>query len=106
MSLSPKADARPEDRHLDALCEALTNLDSVEDFRIFLQDLCTPAELRSMADRWRVARLLAEGISYRTINERTGVSTATITRVARSMTYGARGYQTLLERIKEPLHAE
>ena len=106
MPLSHKDDSRAEDRYLDELCEALVHLQSADDFRMFLEDLCTPAELRSMADRWRVARLLAEGISYRTINERTGVSTATITRVARSMTYGARGYQTLLARIKEPINAE
>lgn len=106
MSLPTQADKRAEERFIDELCNDLIKLGTPANFRSFLDDLCTPAELRSMADRWRVARLLAEGISYRTINERTGVSTATITRVARSMTYGARGYQTLLNKIKESADAE
>jgi len=89
-------------RSMNDLFAALTRLESSEEFRAFFADLCTPAELRSMADRWRVARLLKEGMPYRVINERTGVSTATITRVARSMTYGANGYQILLKRLEEP----
>ncbi|MFW7381857.1 MAG: YerC/YecD family TrpR-related protein [Oligoflexus sp.] len=100
MSLIANHDGE-DGKALDDLFASLTKLRSSDEFKAFFDDLCTPAELRSMADRWRVARLLKQGISYRTINERTGVSTATITRVARSMTYGANGYQILLKRLEE-----
>ena len=82
---------------LEELYTALQQLKSIDDFGRFFSDLCTPGELASMADRWMVARLLHEGVPYRTISERTGVSTATITRVARAIGYGAGGYQLILE---------
>lgn len=83
------------------LCEALLRLETPEECRKFLEDLCTPQELHALADRWRVARLLAKGVPYRRIYDQTGVSTATVTRVSRSLTYGAGGYQRALERQKE-----
>jgi len=95
---SGKANEHWDDRYLTELFEALRSVGSIEEFRRFFDDLCTPAELRSMADRWRVAKLLDQGLSYRVINEKTGVSTATITRVARSLTYGTGGYRTVLQR--------
>ncbi len=98
MSQTGKASEHWDDRYLNDLCKALASFHDATECRSFLEDLCTPAELRSMADRWRVARLLKEGFSYRLINEKTGVSTATITRVARAMTYGANGYARALER--------
>ena len=82
----------------DALFDAILSLETREECYNFFEDLCTPAELRSMADRWRVAKLLDQGLSYRVINEKTGVSTATITRVARSLTYGTGGYRMVLQR--------
>src|SRR4051794_16476249 len=82
------------------LFSAFLKLESLEDFRKFFKDLCTPAELQSMADRWKVAQLLHEGLPYRTIYERTGVSTATVTRVARCLEYGE-GYRVLLQRTKK-----
>jgi TrpR-related protein YerC/YecD len=81
----------------DALCRALLKLRTLEDARLLLQDLCTPAELADMAGRWKVARLLDQGIPYRRIQELTGVSTATITRVARSLQFGS-GYRAALNR--------
>lgn len=101
MTQTGKLDEHWDDRFLSELYHAFTKLKSAEEFQALFEDLCTPAELRSMADRWRVARLLKEGMSYRTINEQTGVSTATITRVARTMTYGTKGYQILLDRTEE-----
>jgi TrpR-related protein YerC/YecD len=83
--------------HLAELFEAIRTTSSLDECREFFEDLCTPAELRSMADRWRVARLLENGVPYRAIYEMTGVSTATITRVARAMSYGSGGYRTVLE---------
>lgn len=84
--------------HREELFEAIQSAESIEDCRRFFEDLCTPSELRSMADRWRVAQLLESGVPYRSINEQTGVSTATITRVARAMTYGSGGYKNVLSK--------
>ena len=87
-------------KFLADLFEDISRLKDRDEIQDFFEDLCTPSELRSMADRWRVAQELENGKPYRAINDETGVSTATITRVARSLTYGAKGYRTLLERKK------
>lgn len=81
------------------LSEALLSLESAQEVRKFLEDLCTPAELEAMVDRWRVAQLLDQGYSYRDIREMTEVSVTTIGRVARFMEMGAGGYRTALQRI-------
>lgn len=66
------------------LCAALLTPRNPEEMGLLLSDLCTPAEIRTLAERWHVARLLAETkLSYRDIHEATGVSTTTIVRVAR-----------------------
>ncbi|MGO1719423.1 MAG: YerC/YecD family TrpR-related protein [Luteimonas sp.] len=75
-----------------ALTQALAALERPDEVAAFLQDLCTPAELEAMADRWRVVPLLLEGVPYREIHERTRVSVTTIGRVARCIEYGAGGY--------------
>ena len=67
--------------------------------KAFLQDLCTPAELEAMVDRWRVAQLLERGLSYREINDLTEVSVTTVGRVARFIEFGAGGYRTALDRL-------
>ncbi|QDH70397.1 YerC/YecD family TrpR-related protein [Marilutibacter alkalisoli] len=79
------------------LAEVLAALPAPELMQAFLEDLCTPAELEAMADRWRVVPLLAQGISYREIHDQTGVSVTTIGRVARTMERGAGGYSAALE---------
>ena len=85
------------------LSEALLSLESAQEVREFLEDLCTPAELEAMIDRWRVAQLLDQGYSYRDIREMTEVSVTTIGRVARFMELGAGGYRTALNRLgKKP----
>ena len=66
--------------------------------RAFPEDLCTPAELEAMSDRWKVVPLVAEGVPYREIHERTSVSVTTIGRVARTFERGAGGYATALKR--------
>jgi TrpR-related protein YerC/YecD len=81
------------------LSEALLLLESPREAREFLEDLCTPAELEAMVDRWRVAQLLDQGLSYRDIREMTNVSVTTIGRVARFIDQGAGGYRTLLDRL-------
>jgi TrpR-related protein YerC/YecD len=85
----PKRDASAA---FNALARALASLDSAADVRAFLEDLCTPAELESMSDRWRVVPLLLDGVPYREIHERTRVSVTTIGRVARTLGHGAGGY--------------
>lgn len=88
--------------HLASLCVALNTTQTQAELRNFLVDLCTPAELRSMAERWHVAKLLDQGTqSYREINTNTGVSTTTISRVARFLTNEPhQGYRTILDRLK------
>lgn len=85
----------------NSLCDALLILRTREEVRQFLTDLCTPAELEAMFDRWGVALLLAEGLSYRDISQRTGVSVTTIGRVARFKDMGEGGYQKALKRLGE-----
>jgi TrpR-related protein YerC/YecD len=81
------------------LAEALLTLRTVEECRAFLRDLCTPAELQAMADRWAVVRDLQQGLSYREIHDRSGVSVTTIGRVARYLAQGHGGYILASQRL-------
>jgi len=81
---------------MQALAHALSRLDDEREVLAFLRDLCTPAELEAMADRWRVVPLLQKGVPYREIHELTQVSVTTIGRVARTLEYGAGGYAAAL----------
>jgi TrpR-related protein YerC/YecD len=90
---------KPEPKE-NLLYQAIMNLESLAECRNFFTDLCTPSEIQSMADRWQVAQLLETKMPYREIYEKTGVSTATVTRVARCLQYG-QGYQTLLKKTKK-----
>lgn len=81
-----------------ALCRALISLKNAEECRNFLRDLCTPAELQALVDRWQVVELLENGLTYRRINELTGVSVTTIGRVARFLADGFGGYRTAVDR--------
>ena len=85
----------------DLLYETILTLRDVDECKKFLQDLCTVAELRAMEQRFEVALLLSDGMIYNDILERTGASSATISRVNRSLQYGADGYQAVLPRVKE-----
>ena len=89
---------RDAEASLKALAKALAALDRAEDVRDFLEDLCTPAELEAMADRWRVVPLLLKGVPYRDIHERTRVSVTTIGRVARTLERGTGGYGKAAQR--------
>ncbi len=82
-----------------SLSEALLCLETGQEVQRFLEDLCTPAEVEALVDRWRVAQLLNQGHSYRDINEMTEVSVTTIGRVARFMDLGTGGYRTVLDRL-------
>jgi TrpR-related protein YerC/YecD len=95
----PDQDAEAD---LDALTRALAGLSKPDDVRAFLLDLCTPAELEAMADRWKVVPLLLEGVPYREIHDRTLVSVTTIGRVARVLEHGAGGYGLAIEHLQRP----
>jgi TrpR-related protein YerC/YecD len=81
------------------LSEALLSLETAQEVKEFLEDLCTPAELEAMVDRWRVAQLLDRGYTYRDIRDLTEVSVTTIGRVARYIERGSGGYRTALRRL-------
>ena len=83
------------------LFRAFLSLKTEEEYRLFLEDVCTVKEITDMAQRLRVARLLRAKTSYALINEETGVSTATISRVSRCLDYGAGGYDLVLKRLEE-----
>ena len=84
----------------DILYEAIVSLRDVEECTKFFQDLCTVSELTAMEQRMEVAMLLDQGLIYSEILERTGASSATISRVNRCLHYGADGYRTIIPRIK------
>ncbi len=83
------------------LFEAILRLAEVDEAAAFFRDLCTRRELEEMSHRWTIARLLDEGLPYREIAERTGASTATITRINQWLTHGTGGYRLMLDRTKE-----
>ena len=87
--------------HGNLLYQAILTLKDLDECKKFFSDLCTVGELRSMEQRFEVAMLLSDGMIYNDILERTGASSATISRVNRSLQYGADGYQAVLPRIKE-----
>ena len=75
-----------------SLCQALLSLKGAEEMAAFLHDLCTPAELEVLVDRWRVVPFLLDAVPYREIHDRTAVSITTIGRVARFLNQGSGGY--------------
>src|SRR5438067_3427803 len=89
-----------ETREMTELFDALLSLKSRLQLEIFLRDLCTIGELEAMAHRWRVARLVHEGLPYTEIAEKTGASTATVTRVAHWLNHGEGGYRTAIDRAR------
>ena len=84
----------------DRLYKAILTLETEEECYNFFQDLCTIPELRSMEQRYEVATLLNNGLIYNDILERTGASSATISRVNRSLSYGTGAYAKIFERMK------
>jgi TrpR-related protein YerC/YecD len=93
---SPRAAAKAA----QGLYRAILSLRTEEECEQFLSDLCTPAELEALVDRWAVVKHLQDGLPYRKIHELTGVSVTTIGRVARFLTAGNGGYQTALKRLE------
>ena len=94
--------AKKENRERSlALYETIVKLRDVEECCRFFEDLCTPTEMRAMEQRFDVAVFLQQGWVYLDILEKTGASSATISRVNRCLQYGAGGYRTVLPRLKE-----
>jgi TrpR-related protein YerC/YecD len=91
--------ARLAARAEQALYRAILSLRSEAECEQFFSDLCTPAEIEALVDRWAVVGYLKDGLPYRRIHELTGVSVTTIGRVARFLTAGNGGYQTVLKRL-------
>lgn len=85
-------------RNEDALFRAVDSLQGTRECRNFFKDLCTPAELQALVDRWQVVGLLQQDLPYRRIHDMTGVSVTTIGRVARFLTDGFGGYAAAIER--------
>jgi len=83
------------------LLHAILQLKTPEELQRFFDDLCTIQEINSMAQRFEVARYLEKGLTYAQIAEITHASTATISRVNRSLIYGAEGYKLAIERMRK-----
>jgi TrpR-related protein YerC/YecD len=90
-----------DNKRFKKLVQALSSLKNTQDLENFLQDLCTPAELESISDRWAVAKMIEAGENYRDVAEKTKISTTTITRVGRALKYGTGGYQRAMRNSKQ-----
>jgi TrpR-related protein YerC/YecD len=88
-----------KDKQVDYLFKAILSLKDLEECYRFFEDICTINEIKSLAQRLEVAIMLEQKKTYQEIVEKTGASTATISRVNRSLTYGSDGYKLILERI-------
>ena len=94
-------ESRIADASIDKFFEALSVLESKEDYYRFFEDVCTVVELKSIAQRFEVAQMLSEDKIYADIAAETGASTATISRVKKCLNYGADGYKLVLERLAQ-----
>lgn len=90
-----------KDKYVDNLFEAILLLENEEECYRFFEDLCTVSEIKSLAQRLEVAKMLTQNKTYSSISNSTGASTATVSRVKRYLDYGAGGYHLILNRLKE-----
>ena len=90
-----------KDINVDYLFKAILSLKTMEECYNFFDDLCTVPELKALSQRLEVAKMLSEGRVYSDIVIKTGASTATISRVNRSLNYGSDGYKVVFERVKD-----
>ena len=93
-------------KSIDRLFEIILGLENIEDCYSFFEDVCTIAEIRSIAQRMEVAVMLRNGVTYQKIAAETGASSATISRVNRALTYGAEGYTRVLDTLENRQEAE
>ena len=99
-------DERIRNEQVDDLAEAMLAIQNREEAYLFFEDIFTIKELQAVAQRLAVARMLRQKVTYQEIAEKTGASTATISRVNRSLTYGAGGYQLVLGRMPQDEDAD
>ncbi len=92
---------RLKEMNVDFLFEAILRLKNMEECYNFFDDLCTVQELKALTQRLQVAAMLSEGKVYSDIVTKTGASTATISRVNRSLNYGSDGYKIIFERLEQ-----
>ena len=85
----------------EQLVRAILSLETPEECRAFLDDICSIRELTDIAQRWEVATMLADGKNYAEISAATGASTATISRVNKCLMYGSGGYRMVLEKTQK-----
>ena len=90
-----------KDEPTDNLFEAILKLETVEECYAFFEDICTIHEIKSLAQRLEVAKMLQDKKTYTDIQQLTGASTATISRVNRCLSYGSDGYRMILDRMNE-----
>lgn len=90
-----------KDENIDYLFKAILKLETVEECYSFFEDLCTVPELKALSQRLHVAKMLSEHRVYSDIVNETGASTATISRVNRSLNYGSDGYSIVFERLEQ-----
>ncbi|MDA8233437.1 MAG: YerC/YecD family TrpR-related protein [Clostridia bacterium] len=90
-----------KDQFVDGLFEAILTLKTPEECYRFFEDIATIAEIKALAQRLEVAKMLEKDLTYTAIAEETGASTATISRVKRALNYGADGYKLVLKRLPE-----
>lgn len=95
-----------KEENLEFLVTAVLALDNKQECLNFFEDLCTIPELKAMSQRLQVAKMLSENIVYSEIVEKTGASTATISRVNRSLIYGTDGYATIFKKLNDNIEAE
>jgi TrpR-related protein YerC/YecD len=89
---------RPSTQDINKLFDAVLQLRSIEECRKFFRDLLTETEINEMAERWKAARMLSEGIPYTVIEKETGLSSRTIARVHKWLKRGKGGYAMMLRR--------
>ena len=94
-------DERFHSEQIDDLAKAMLTIETQEEAYRFFEDIFTIKELQAVAQRLAVAKMLKKRVTYQDIADQTGASTATISRVNRSLTYGAGGYQLVLSRLGE-----
>lgn len=95
-------ESRIKNEQVDGLFEAVLELENMEECYRFFEDICTVKEIQAIAQRLEVAKLLRMNKTYNEIEEKTGASTATISRISRSLNYGVNGYNLVLDRLGYP----
>ena len=88
------------DENIEFLYRSIVSIDNVEDCKHFFEDICTASELQEMSRRLKAAKMLSEGVVYSEIASKTGLSTATISRVNHCIKYGSEGYIKVLDKMK------